>query len=88
MDSHCYRNLVESYSPSVTMSYPDWVDYVSTGSNVFFGDAVYPSKTLGGAVYAGHVRQNPMTASFCNDPACWVDPTIATSLPPEEEDKI
>ena len=55
----------ENYSPTVTMPYSNWVNYVSSGKNVMYGDAIIPSGTVqtgfgnSGAVYKGHVRQNP-----------------------------
>jgi hypothetical protein len=53
----------ENFSPPVTLSLPEWQDYVATGQNTFPGDAIVPGGTSeNGAVYQGHVRQNPFTA--------------------------
>jgi hypothetical protein len=52
----------EEYTPPVTMSYSDWIHYVENGENTLYGDALRPSSTMNGAVYTGHVRQNPWTA--------------------------
>lgn len=63
-----YHNLkksytIEPYQAPVTMSYPEWIRFVSKGENTLYGDAVVPSGTIdNGAVYVGHVRQNPFTA--------------------------
>jgi hypothetical protein len=55
--------LRESFSPPVTLSLPEWQNYVATGQNTFPGDAIVPGGTTeDGAVYQGHVRQNPFTA--------------------------
>lgn len=53
----------EDYSPPVTISLPQWRQYVADGQNTFPGDAIVPGGTTAdGAVYVGHVRQNPYTA--------------------------
>lgn len=53
----------EPYSPVITMPYEDWIRYVTNGKNTLYGDAIIPSGTVdNGAVYMGHVRQNPWTA--------------------------
>ena len=58
-----YHLSQEDYVPAVTMSQPQWASYVASGQNTLLGDAVVPGDTtMGGAVYAGHVRQNPFTA--------------------------
>lgn len=54
----------ECYSPPVTLSLPEWRRYVSEGDNTLYGDAIIPGGTEeDGAVYSGHVRQNPFTAN-------------------------
>lgn len=72
-----YKPLIESYS--VTMDYPDWIQYVSSGQNLLYNEAIRPS-VGGGAVYPGHVRQNFMTAGMC--PHCSSYFSIVQSLPP------
>uniref|UniRef100_A0A6C0K1W0 Uncharacterized protein n=1 Tax=viral metagenome TaxID=1070528 RepID=A0A6C0K1W0_9ZZZZ len=53
----------EEYSPPVTLTLPQWRQYVAQGQNTFPGDAIVPGGTTAdGAVYVGHVRQNPYTA--------------------------
>ena len=53
----------EEYSPPVTLTLPQWRRYVAQGQNTFPGDAIVPGGTTAdGAVYTGHVRQNPFTA--------------------------
>jgi len=54
----------ECYTPPVTMSLPEWQNYVGSGLNVLLGSGgVIPSGTIntgwntGGSVYSGHVRQ-------------------------------
>lgn len=63
-----YQTLAKSYeqyAPPVTLPYPDWVNYVSSGDNTLYGDAIVPGGTTDdGAVYTGHVRQNPWTAGY------------------------
>jgi len=56
--------LLELYVPPVTLSYPQWVQYVSSGKNVLYGSGgVIPGGTIqtafggSGAVYRGNVRQ-------------------------------
>lgn len=56
--------LLELYVPPVTLSYPQWVQYVSSGKNVLYGSGgVIPGGTVqtafggSGAVYRGNVRQ-------------------------------
>jgi len=58
---HAYPQ--ENYSPPVTVSLPEWSNYVSNGENTLYGDSIIPGGTdEDGAVYSGHVRQNPFTA--------------------------
>jgi hypothetical protein len=58
-----YKTIVESYVPPVTLSLPAWRRYVANGYNTLYGDAIIPGGTEdNGAVYSGHVRQNPWTA--------------------------
>ena len=59
-DTYAY----EEYTPRVTMSMPEWRQYVASGRNTLYGSGgVIPSGTLqtgfggSGAVYRGHVRQ-------------------------------
>jgi len=53
----------EDYAPPITMNLPDWRNYVTHGYNTLYGDSIIPGDTvMDGAVYSGHVRQNPMTA--------------------------
>jgi len=60
---NCRLPNKENYSPPVTLSLPEWQDYVASGQNTFPGDAIVPGGTMDdGAVYQGHVRQNPYTA--------------------------
>lgn len=54
----------EKYSGPVTLSLPQWQNYVSNGKNVLYGSGgVIPGGTIrtpggsSGAVYAGRVRQ-------------------------------
>lgn len=57
--------IQEDYVQPVTVSYPEWVRTITDGNTRPFVDAVYPSGTVGdGAVLAGHVRQNVMTAGL------------------------
>lgn len=55
---------IEYYSGPVTLSYPEWVNYISSGNNVLLGSGgVIPGCTqqtgfgLNSAVYKGHVRK-------------------------------
>jgi hypothetical protein len=54
---------IENYSGAVTMSLPEWRNYLARGDNVLLGSGgVIPSGRqntpwTGQAVYAGHVRQ-------------------------------
>lgn len=53
----------EDYSGPVTLSYPEWIQYVADGRNVLEGSGgVIPGGTLsnsllGGAVYKGKVQK-------------------------------
>jgi hypothetical protein len=54
----------ENYSGPVTLSLPEWKNYVASGKHVLYGSGgVIPGGTVstpfggGGAVYSGHVRQ-------------------------------
>ena len=59
---HAYPQ--ENYSPPITVSLPEWSHYVSTGENTLYGDSLILGGTEeDGAVYSGHVRQNPFTAN-------------------------
>lgn len=64
-----YNNVkegyTEDYSPPITLSLPQWRKYVANGYNTLYGDAIIPGGTEdNGAVYSGHVRQNPFTADI------------------------
>jgi hypothetical protein len=62
LSAPCFK-CQEDYSPPVTLSLPEWQNYVASGQNTFLGDAIIPGGTTeDGAVYQGHVRQNPYTA--------------------------
>lgn len=53
----------ETYEAPVTIPLNQWVDYVASGQNTLYGGAIVPGGTMDdGAVYVGHVRQNPFTA--------------------------
>ena len=56
--------ITENYSGPVTLSLPEWQQYVASGKNVLYGSGgVIPGGTVqtpfggGGAVYSGQVRQ-------------------------------
>lgn len=55
--------IKEDYVPPVTLSLQDWRDYVISGKNTLYGDAIIPGGTdqipwgSNSAVYSGHVRQ-------------------------------
>ena len=57
------KTNIEQYSGRVTMSLPEWNEYVASGKNILLGSGgVIPSGRLesgwtGQAVYSGHVRQ-------------------------------
>jgi hypothetical protein len=58
------NEVLEEYVPPVTLSWPEWQQYVASGNNVLLGSGgVIPNGTvqtvggLSGAVYSGHVRQ-------------------------------
>ena len=53
---------IENYEPKVTMSLPEWRDYIGDGKNVLYGSAIIPNGTenLGienGSIYKGQVGQ-------------------------------
>lgn len=57
--------IKECYTPPITMSYRDWIRYISTGNNILLGSGgVIPSGTLqtaggqSGSVYKGKVGKN------------------------------
>jgi hypothetical protein len=55
----------EYYTPPITLSLPRWSQYVANGYNTLYDDAIIPGGTMdNGAVYTGHVRQNPFTANY------------------------
>jgi hypothetical protein len=55
----------EYYLPPITLSLPQWRKYVANGYNTLYGDAIVSGGTEDdGAVYSGHVRQNPFTADI------------------------
>ena len=52
----------EGYEAPVTLSLPEWRDYVAAGKNTLYAGAIVPAGTEGpgwgsSAVYRGHVRQ-------------------------------
>ena len=56
--------VIEKYGGPVTLSLPEWQQYVASGYNTLYGSGgVIPGGTMntafggGGAVYSGHVRQ-------------------------------
>jgi hypothetical protein len=58
------ENIKETYTPPVTLSLPEWQQYVASGNNVLLGSGgVIPGGTKqmpfggGGVVYKGHMRQ-------------------------------
>ena len=62
-----YQSLDKSYAEffeaPVTIPYDEWIRYVASGKNTLYGGAIVPGSTMDdGAVYTGHVRQNPFTA--------------------------
>jgi len=57
--------VTEEYAPKITMSIPEWRQYMSSGMKVIEqSGGVIPSGTIqtgfggGGSVYSGNVRQN------------------------------
>ena len=55
---------IEGYAGPVTLSLPEWQQYVASGLNTLYGEGgVIPGGTMqkgfgqSGAVYSGHVRQ-------------------------------
>lgn len=62
-----YKNIkiYESFVPPVTLNMPQWRNYISNGYNTLYGDSIIPGDSeMDGAVYSGHVKQNPMTAMY------------------------
>ena len=58
-----YVHVEEPFEAPVTIPYNEWVQYVASGQNTLYGGAIVPGGTMDdGAVYTGHVRQNPFTA--------------------------
>ena len=57
------NKTIERYEPPVTLSLPEWQQYVTSGNNILLGSGgVIPGGTQGGnllsgSVYRGHVRQ-------------------------------
>lgn len=53
---------IEKYQAPVTLSLPEWQNYVASGKNTLYAGAIVPGGTEGpawgsSAVYSGHVRQ-------------------------------
>lgn len=71
-----YKTLIETYVEPITIDYPDWVDYVASGKNLLYNEAIRPGPSWGGSVLPGHVRQNFMTAGMC--------PFCMETIPPEQ----
>jgi hypothetical protein len=59
-----YQTILETYVNPITIDYPQWVDFVVSGKNLLYNEAIRPGPSWGGAVLPGHVRQNFMTAGF------------------------
>jgi len=63
-----YSSIVyihEYYEPSVTLSMPEWRNYIADGKNVLYGSAIIPGGTdnlrwTGGSVYKGNVSKYGM----------------------------
>jgi len=61
-DTYTYPPLAENYGGPVTLSLPQWQDYVAKGYNTIL-PAIIPGGTIqtpggnSGAVYSGKVRQ-------------------------------
>jgi hypothetical protein len=56
------QEITEGYEPKVTMSLPEWKDYIADGKNVLYGSAIIPNSSVNngfenGAVYKGTVGQ-------------------------------
>lgn len=55
--------IVEEYTPPVTLSFPEWKQYIVDGKHILLGSGgVIPGGTIntpfgGSAVYRGHIRQ-------------------------------
>ena len=63
LHSYPSRYFIEPFEAPVTLPYDEWVRYVAEGKNTLYGGAIVPGGTEdNGAVYSGHVRQNPFTA--------------------------
>lgn len=61
-----YKTIIETYVEPITVDYPDWVNFVASGRNLMFNEAIRLGPSMGGAVLPGHVRQNFMTAGgYC-----------------------
>lgn len=64
-DTYTYPKTVEHYGGPVTLSLPEWQQYVAKGYNTLL-PGVIPGGTMqtaggnSGAVYSGHVRQGIM----------------------------
>jgi len=63
----CNCNCREDYSGPVTLSYPEWIDYLDQGKNVLYGSGgVIPGGTVNlpfgasGSVYKGQVKKYGM----------------------------
>lgn len=55
----------EPYQTPITVSLPKWSEWVANGYNTLYDGAIVPNPVgMNGAVYMGHVRQNPMTANY------------------------
>jgi hypothetical protein len=63
--SYPVQIIMEPFEAPVTLPYDEWVRYVAQGQNTLYGGAIVPGGTEeNGAVYSGHVRQNPFTAPY------------------------
>jgi len=56
------EEIKEGYEPKITMSFPEWRDYIGDGKNVLYGSAIIPSGSVNngfenGAVYKGQVSR-------------------------------
>lgn len=72
-----YKTIKETYVEPITIDYPEWVDYIASGKNLLYSEAIRPGSSWGGAVFPGHVRQNFMTAGMC--------PYCGETIEPEEK---
>ena len=74
-----YNTLIETYVEPITVDYPDWVNFLASGRNLQFNEAIRLGPSMGGAVIPGHVRQNFMTAGgYC--------PYCLETIPPTKEE--